>query len=124
LGQNHLEKRHEVLICDTQQESHQETPPTNLHENPKKKLRKSPGRISGNKRTQDEPRQNFYTCHKRFIHGVPSCPNILPSLKMNHEALMLAYGKPKGKGKTVEANELGFQELTAIPHLSSLYRVN
>jgi hypothetical protein len=43
---------------------------------------------------------------------------------MNHEALMLAYGKPKGKRKTGEANELGFQELAAIPHLSILYGGN
>jgi hypothetical protein len=75
-------------------------PPTSNHENPKKKLWKSPKeRTPRDKRTHDVPRQIFYTYHERFIQDLASRSNIEPSLKMNHEALQLAYGKPKGKGK-------------------------
>jgi hypothetical protein len=47
LDQYHQEKRHKVLIRDIQQESLKETPPKLLHENSKKRLRKSPKRKNG-----------------------------------------------------------------------------
>jgi hypothetical protein len=43
---------------------------------------------------------------------------------MNHEALKLAYGKPKGKEKTRKQNELGFQEVVVILSPLSLYGGN
>jgi hypothetical protein len=46
--------------------------------------------MPGDKRTQDEPRRIFYTYRETFIQSLASHPNIQPSLKMNHEALMLA----------------------------------
>jgi hypothetical protein len=39
--QDHQEKRHTNLICDSQNKSRKETPPNPSHENPKKRLRKS-----------------------------------------------------------------------------------
>jgi hypothetical protein len=45
-GQDHQEKRHTNLMCDSQNKSRKETPPKASHENPKKitkrGLRKSP----------------------------------------------------------------------------------
>jgi hypothetical protein len=41
-GQDHQENRHTNLMCDSQNKSRKETPPKPSHENPKKKLRKSP----------------------------------------------------------------------------------
>jgi hypothetical protein len=43
------------------------------------------------KEALDELHRVFYTYHERFIQGLASRPNIQPSLKMNHEALKLAY---------------------------------
>jgi hypothetical protein len=57
------------------------------------------GEMSGDKETLYEPRRIFYTYHGWFIQGLESRPNIQPSLKVNHEALKLAYGKPKGREK-------------------------
>jgi hypothetical protein len=37
-GQDHQEKRHTNLMCDSQNISHKETPPKASHENPKKEL--------------------------------------------------------------------------------------
>jgi hypothetical protein len=47
LEQDHQEKRHNVIICDIQQESLKEIPPKLSHENSKKRLRKSPKRKNG-----------------------------------------------------------------------------
>jgi hypothetical protein len=47
LEKDHQEKRHKVLICDIQQESLKETLPRPLHENPEKRIRKSPKRENG-----------------------------------------------------------------------------
>jgi hypothetical protein len=47
LEQTHQAKRHIVLICDIQQESHKETSSKLHHEFPKKRLRKSPKRENG-----------------------------------------------------------------------------
>jgi hypothetical protein len=46
-GQDHQEKRHVNLMCDSQNKSHKETPPKPSHENPKKRLRKSPKKRNG-----------------------------------------------------------------------------
>jgi hypothetical protein len=46
-GQDHKEKRHTNLMCDSQNKSHKETPRKACHENPKKELRKSPKRENG-----------------------------------------------------------------------------
>jgi hypothetical protein len=40
-GQDHQEKRHTNLMCDSQNKSRKEKPPRPSHENPKKRLRKS-----------------------------------------------------------------------------------
>jgi hypothetical protein len=45
--QDHQEKRHTNLMCDSQNKSRKETPPNPPHENPKKRLRKSPKRETG-----------------------------------------------------------------------------
>jgi hypothetical protein len=37
-GQDHQEKRHTDLMCDSQNKSRKETPPNLSHENPKKRL--------------------------------------------------------------------------------------
>jgi hypothetical protein len=37
-GQDHQEKRHTNLMCDSQNKSHKETPPKASHEDPKKEL--------------------------------------------------------------------------------------
>jgi hypothetical protein len=47
LEQDHQEKRHNVIICDIQQESLKEIPPKLSHKNSKKRLRKSPKRKNG-----------------------------------------------------------------------------
>jgi hypothetical protein len=47
LDQHHQAKRHEVLICDIQQESLKETPPKLHHGKPKKRPRKTPKRKNG-----------------------------------------------------------------------------
>jgi hypothetical protein len=46
-GQDHQEKRHTNLMCDSQNKSRKETPPKASHENLKKELRKSPKRENG-----------------------------------------------------------------------------
>jgi hypothetical protein len=55
-GQDHQEKRHTNLMCDSQNKSRKETPPKASHENPKKitkrGLRKSPPRTTGNNTTK------------------------------------------------------------------------
>jgi hypothetical protein len=51
-GQDHQEKSHTNLMCDFQNKSHKETPPKPSHENPKKRLRKSPPRTTGNNTTK------------------------------------------------------------------------
>jgi hypothetical protein len=43
-NKGHQEKRHTNLMCDSKKKSHVETPPKSSHENPMKKLRKSPKR--------------------------------------------------------------------------------
>jgi hypothetical protein len=64
-------------MCDSQHKSRKGTPPNPSHENPKKKLQKSPkGKTLGDKRTHDEPCQIFYKYHERFIQGLASRPNI------------------------------------------------
>jgi hypothetical protein len=93
-GQDHQEKRHTNLMCDSQNKSHKETPPKASHKNHQK------GEMLGDKETLDEPRRIFYTYHERFIQGLTRRPNIQPSVEINHEAFKLAYRKPKGKGKT------------------------
>jgi hypothetical protein len=47
LEQDHQVKRHKVLICGIQQESHKETPPKLPNEKSKKRLRKSPKKRYG-----------------------------------------------------------------------------
>ena len=87
-------------MCDTQQESLQETPQTSHHENPQKELRKSSkGKTLGDKERLDEPRQSFYTYHERFIQGLASRLNIHPSHKISHEALKLGLRKTKEESK-------------------------
>jgi hypothetical protein len=46
-GQDHQEKRHTNLMCDSQNKSRKETPPKPSHENTKKMLRKSPKKTNG-----------------------------------------------------------------------------
>jgi hypothetical protein len=46
-GQDHQEKRHTNLMCDSQHKSHKETHPKPSHENPLKRLRKSPKKKKG-----------------------------------------------------------------------------
>jgi hypothetical protein len=47
LDQDHQAKRHEVLICEIQQESLKETPPKLHHGKPKKRAREAPKRKNG-----------------------------------------------------------------------------
>jgi hypothetical protein len=64
-GQGHQEKRHKVLMCDSHTKSHKETPPKLRHENPKKRLRKSPKRENGkDNKSLEEPRRIIYTYHE------------------------------------------------------------
>jgi hypothetical protein len=61
----HQEKRHTVLMCDTHTKSHKETPPKLRHDNPKKRLRKSPKWENGrDNKSLEEPRQIIYTYHE------------------------------------------------------------
>jgi hypothetical protein len=46
-GEGHQEKRHKVLMSDSHTKSRKETPRKLHHENPKKRLRKSPKRENG-----------------------------------------------------------------------------
>jgi hypothetical protein len=46
-GQDHQEKRHTNLICDSQHKSRKETPLNHSHKNPQKRFRKSPNKING-----------------------------------------------------------------------------
>jgi hypothetical protein len=46
-GQDHQEKRHTNLMCDSQNKSRKETAPKASHENPKKELQKSTKRENG-----------------------------------------------------------------------------
>jgi hypothetical protein len=46
-GQDHQEKRHTILMCDSQNKSLKETPPEASHEKPKKELLKSPKSENG-----------------------------------------------------------------------------
>jgi hypothetical protein len=51
-GQDHQEKRHTNLMCDFQNKSHKETPPNPSHENPRKRLQKSPKKTNGRDTTK------------------------------------------------------------------------
>jgi hypothetical protein len=52
-------------MCDSHTKSHKETPPKLRHENPKKRLRKSPKRENGrDNKSLDEPRRIIYTYHE------------------------------------------------------------
>jgi hypothetical protein len=51
-GQCHQGKRHKVLMCDSRTKSRKEMPPKIRHENPKKRLRKSPKRENGRDTTK------------------------------------------------------------------------
>jgi hypothetical protein len=61
-GQGHQEKKHKVLICGSDTK---ETPPKLCHENPKKRLQKSPKRENARDNTSlEEPRRIIYTYHE------------------------------------------------------------
>jgi hypothetical protein len=63
-GQGHQEKRHKILMCDSHNKTHKETPPKLHHECPKKRLRKSPRRENGrDNENLVEPRRIIYTYH-------------------------------------------------------------
>jgi hypothetical protein len=52
-------------MCDSHTKSHKETPPNLRHENPKKRLRKSPKRENErDNKSLDEPRRIIYTYHE------------------------------------------------------------
>jgi hypothetical protein len=52
-------------MCDSHTKSCNETPPKLRHENPKKRLRKSPKRENGrDKKNLEEPRRIIYTYHE------------------------------------------------------------
>jgi hypothetical protein len=63
-GARSPKKRHKVLMCDSHTESRKETPPKLRHENPKKRLRKSPKRENGrDNKSLEKPRRIIYTYH-------------------------------------------------------------
>jgi hypothetical protein len=69
-GQDHQEKRHKVLMCDTRHKSRIETPSNRPHENPPKiaskitKKEKWERQQMGDK----ELRQTFHTSAKDYLH--------------------------------------------------------
>jgi hypothetical protein len=68
LEQDHQAKRHEVLICDIQQESLKEMPPklpTGIPRGSSENQQK--GEIGGTPTSLEEPRRIIYTYHERII---------------------------------------------------------
>jgi hypothetical protein len=83
-GQDHKEKRHTILMCEFQNKSRKETPPNPSHENPKKRLRKTPKKTNG--RDTIKPwgtTPNHLYIPWRFIRGLACHPIIHPSLKIS-----------------------------------------
>jgi hypothetical protein len=68
----------------------------------------------------------FYTCQERFIQGLACLPIIHPSLNISpwsSQASPMEILRKIGRENN-KANELGFQELVAIPQLKCLYGGN
>jgi hypothetical protein len=110
-------------MCDSQHEPRKETHPKLSHENPPKKVWKTPKRKNGIHkqitREQDNELQTFHTSWGKILYKEASnIPSSFPLDICNRALASLWNGRERGKQ---DANELGFQELAAIHLLTSLY---
>jgi hypothetical protein len=83
-GQDHQEKGHTNLMCDSQKKSRKETPPKASDENPKKSSENhQKGKTGETTNSLEESRRIFYTCEERFIQGLACLLIIHHSLKIS-----------------------------------------
>jgi hypothetical protein len=83
-GQDHQEKRHTNLMYDSKNKSRKETSPKPSHENPKKRLQKSPKKTKGKDTIKPwGTTPNHLYIPWSFIQGLACLPIIHPSLKIS-----------------------------------------
>jgi hypothetical protein len=126
-GQDHQEKRHNNLMCDSQLKSRKEMPPKFSHENPQKGSenyrKRKMGSISKSQGGHKDELQILHSPRGKILYKEASnLPSSYP-LEDFHEALASSM-KVKERGKTMEQNELGYQEMAAILSIPSLYGDN
>jgi hypothetical protein len=76
-GQDHQEKRHKVLMCDSHDKSHKETPSYPSHENPSKITLK--GKRERQQIGDKELRQTYHTSEKRFFTKLGLATSLHPT---------------------------------------------